>query len=107
MIPRRSFFSAFSILAFSFFAFAFTGCATTRINVTTPAGVKVTAAFPKNMDATDLKLVFDPVAQVYTFSAATIKTDAAMVIHEQTAGVKAVAGAVSDVAKAASPLLVP
>jgi hypothetical protein len=84
---------------------ALTGCATTRINVTTPTGVKVTASFPKNMDATDLELTFDPVAQVYRFKAATLKTDAAVVVREKNVGLTAVAGAVSDAAKAATPLI--
>jgi hypothetical protein len=76
----------------------FTGCATTRIDVRTSKGVRVTARFPKDMDATNLKIVFDPVAQVYTFTASKLRTDASGVVREQMAGVQAVADAAVSVA---------
>lgn len=80
---------------------ALTGCATTRLSVTTPAGVKVTASFPKNLEATKLVVKIGE----YELKADSIKTDAAAVIREKNVGVSAVADAVSDAAKAATPYL--
>jgi len=75
---------------------ALSGCATTRLKVTTPDGMSVSVALPKNMDATKLKVK----AGDYELSADRLITDASGVIREQNVGVSSVAGAVSDVAKA-------
>lgn len=80
-------------------AFALSGCATTRVTVVTPAGIKVRASFPKNMDASKLTLKVGE----YELTADRIVTDASGVVREKNVGVSAVADAVSDAAKLFAP----
>lgn len=60
-------------------ALALAGCATTRIDVTTPEGLRVRASFPKNLDATELVLKVGG----YELTADRLRTDAATVIDAQ------------------------
>jgi hypothetical protein len=87
-----------------FFALAslvlLSGCATSRLTVVTPEGIKVTISLPKNMefDATNLR------SPLFSADRLTIHTDASGVVKEKTVGVAAVAGAVSDTAKLFAPV---
>lgn len=60
---------------------ALSGCATTRIDVTTAEGLRVRASFPKNMDATGLRLAIGP----HELTAERLQTDAASVVQAQSA----------------------
>lgn len=58
---------------------ALSGCATTRIEVTTPDGLVVRASFPKNMDATNLRLS----VAGHELVAERLRTDASSVVKAQ------------------------
>lgn len=77
------------------------GCATTRLEVTTPEGLRVRASFPKNLRAEKLRLV----VAGHTLSAESIQTDAATVIGAQAEAITATGEAVGNAATAAAPLL--
>jgi len=82
-------------------ALALCGCATTRLSVTTPAGLTVRASFPKNLHAERLYVrVGDNV-----LSADTISTDASSVISAQGQAVHDTAAPVVDAAGKALPLI--
>lgn len=58
---------------------ALSGCATTRVEVTTPEGLHVRASFPKNMDATNLRLS----VAGHELVAERLRTDASSVVKAQ------------------------
>lgn len=62
-------------------ALVLSGCATTRIDVLTPEGLRVRASFPKNLDATNLRLAIGP----HELTAERLQTDASSVVEAQTA----------------------
>jgi len=63
----------------AFALLALTGCATTHIEVTTPEGLCVRASFPKNMDATKLRLAING----HELTADRLQTDASSVVKAQ------------------------
>lgn len=56
-----------------------TGCATTRLSVTTTEGARVQFAFPKNLVARDLEVVVGP----HSLRASELRTDASAVVRTQ------------------------
>lgn len=89
------------LLLAALFALALlSGCATTRLSVTTSEGATVDFAFPKNLDATRLEIVVGP----HSLRAERLRTDAAAVIRAQG---EATRGVAETAAGAASTLLVP
>ena len=75
------------------------GCSSSRVSIRTE-NTTVTAVFSKNMDSTGFDMGYNPVTNEFHLKAKTLKTDASTVAQVKTAGVVAVAGAVSDAAKA-------
>jgi hypothetical protein len=59
--------------------FLLSGCATTRIEVVTPEGLHVRASFPKNMEATNLRIS----VAGHELTADRLRTDASSVVEAQ------------------------
>lgn len=76
-------------------ALALTGCATTRLAVTTPEGARVDFSFPKNLVAQELEVVVGP----HSLRARELRTDASAVIRTQA---ELVRGLAADAAQAST-----
>lgn len=60
------------------------GSAATRIEASAPTGEKVTVVLPKEYEAKDLNLVYNPVTKVFELKATTLKASSQALVQSAT-----------------------